>query len=101
MHSSKHLEPVAMIVSFQGGISLPAPLTRHFGTTASWPLSAITITRNNHDAASFWRTEAASWNADAARRMLALALKLDGVSQADATRACGVNRQTLRDWVYR
>ena len=33
--------------------------------------------------------------------MLALALVLDGASRADAARACGMDRQTLRDWVHR
>ena len=33
--------------------------------------------------------------------MLALALVLDGSSRADAARACGMDRQTLRDWVHR
>jgi len=30
-----------------------------------------------------------------------LALALDGSSRADAARACGMDRQTLRDWVHR
>ena len=64
-------------------------------------MSAITITRNDHDAAGFRRAAAASRDADAARRMLALALVLDGASRADAARACGMDRQTLRDWVHR
>ena len=63
--------------------------------------AAITITRNDHDAAGFRRAAAASRDADAARRMLTLALVLEGASRADATRACGMDRQTLRDWVHR
>jgi transposase-like protein len=31
--------------------------------------------------------------------MLALALVLDGVSRAEAAEQCGMDRQTLRDWV--
>ena len=37
----------------------------------------------------------------AARRMLALALVLDGVDRETAARSCGMDRQTLRDWVHR
>src|SRR3954466_5927785 len=40
-------------------------------------------------------------DARAARRMLALALVLEGGSRAEAARAAGVARQTLRDWVHR
>ena len=34
-------------------------------------------------------------------RMLALALVLEGVSRTEAAQAAGMDRQTLRDWVYR
>ena len=37
----------------------------------------------------------------AARRMLALALVLDGADRSTAARSCGMDRQTLRDWVHR
>jgi hypothetical protein len=33
--------------------------------------------------------------------MLALALVLEGASRTDAARLCGMDRQTLRDWVHR
>ncbi len=36
-----------------------------------------------------------------ARRLLGLALVLDGASRKAAARAAGMNRQTLRDWVHR
>jgi transposase len=36
-----------------------------------------------------------------AARMLALAMVLDGFSREEAARLCGMNRQTLRDWVHR
>ena len=35
-----------------------------------------------------------------ARRLLALALVLDGASRTAAARAAGMDRQTLRDWVH-
>ena len=37
----------------------------------------------------------------AARRILALALVLDGVDRKTAAETCGMDRQTLRDWVHR
>ena len=37
----------------------------------------------------------------AARRMLAIALVLEGVGPDEAARSCGMDRQTLRDWVHR
>jgi transposase len=43
----------------------------------------------------------ASSDADAARRMLALALVPDGRSRTEAAQLCGMDRQTLRDWVHR
>lgn len=36
-----------------------------------------------------------------ARRILALALVLEGADRASAARTCGMDRQTLRDWVRR
>ena len=37
----------------------------------------------------------------AARRMLCLAMVLDGTDRKSAAEACGMDRQTLRDWVHR
>jgi len=36
-----------------------------------------------------------------ARRILALALVMEGSSRSAAARSCGMDRQTLRDWVHR
>ncbi len=36
-----------------------------------------------------------------ARRMLAIALVLEGVDRKSAAESCGMDRQTLRDWVHR
>jgi transposase len=63
--------------------------------------AAVAITRMDHDAAGLRRLAASSRDSDAARRMLALAQVLDGASRADAARQCGMDRQTLRDWVHR
>lgn len=38
---------------------------------------------------------------DQARRLLAIALVLEGASRAAAARSTGMDRQTLRDWVHR
>lgn len=38
---------------------------------------------------------------DQARRLLAIALILEGASRAEAARSTGMDRQTLRDWVHR
>ena len=62
---------------------------------------AVAITRDEHTAADLRREAARSRDADAARRMLALALVVEGKSRAEAARACGMDRQTLRDWVHR
>lgn len=40
-------------------------------------------------------------DAKAARRMLAIALGLEGVDRMTAAGTCGMDRQTLRDWVHR
>jgi transposase len=64
-------------------------------------MAAINITRDEYDAAGLRRAASVSRDAGAARRMLALALIMDGRSRADAARACGMDRQTLRDWVHR
>jgi transposase len=37
----------------------------------------------------------------ASRRMLALAMVLEGRTRTEAARAAGMDRQTLRDWVHR
>jgi transposase len=62
---------------------------------------AVEITRRDLSATELRRQAARSQDADAARRMLAIALVLDGHSRADAAATCGMDRQTLRDWVHR
>lgn len=62
---------------------------------------AVAITRTEFDAAGLRQAAARSKDADAARRMLALALVLDGSSRTAAAEQCGMDRQTLRDWVHR
>lgn len=61
----------------------------------------VAITRTEHSAAELRRAAAATSDAAAARRMLAIALVLDGHRRVDAARQCGMDRQTLRDWAHR
>jgi transposase len=64
-------------------------------------MAAVTITRTEHSAAELRRAAARTKEAAAARRMLALALVLEGRSRSEAAQSCGMDRQTLRDWVHR
>ena len=61
----------------------------------------VAITRLDLSAADLRETAARTADAKAARRMLAIALALDGWSRQDAAEACAMDRQTLRDWVHR
>ena len=62
---------------------------------------AIGITRMDLTAAALRSASAKSRDAQAARRMLALALVLEGADRKTAAQTCGMDRQTLRDWVHR
>lgn len=62
---------------------------------------AVEITRRELDSAGLRRAAADSKDAAAARRMLALALVLDGRPRQEAASSCGMERQSLRDWVHR
>src|SRR5438270_2567739 len=61
----------------------------------------VAITRKEPGAVELRREAARCRDARAARRMLALALVLEGASRDAAARAAGMDRQTLRDWVHR
>lgn len=61
----------------------------------------IAITRTELDAAGLRVAAARGKDAAASRRMLALALVLEGHTRTEAARAAGMDRQTLRDWVHR
>ena len=62
---------------------------------------AIAITRTELTASELRAAAARSRDARAARRMLAIALALEGVDRRTAAQTCGMDRQTLRDWVHR
>lgn len=61
----------------------------------------VAIMRTDLDAAGLRAAAARSQDAAASRRMLALALVLEGCNRTQAARAAGMDRQTLRDWVHR
>jgi transposase len=65
------------------------------------PARGVAITRTEHSASALRRAAAATSDASAARRMLAIALVLDGQPRGVAARSCGMDRQSLRDWVHR
>ena len=60
--------------------------------------SAVEITRLDLTAGDLRCRAQRSGSIEAARRMLALALILEGRPRAEAARTCGMDRQTLRDW---
>lgn len=62
---------------------------------------AVTITRTEMSARSLRAAASKAKDAKAARRMLAIALVLEGVNRKTAAETCGMDRQTLRDWVHR
>ena len=64
-------------------------------------MSGIEIMRSEFTASDFRMAAGKRRDAKAARRMLALALVLEGVDRTRAAQTCGMDRQTLRDWVHR
>lgn len=64
-------------------------------------LMAVAITRRDISARDLRVAAAKAKDAKAARRMLAIALVLEGVDRRTAAENCGMDRQTLRDWVHR
>lgn len=61
----------------------------------------IRITRVGMDALGLRLAARRASSVAASRRMLALALVLEGKSRTEAAQAAGMDRQTLRDWVHR
>ncbi|MBK1662230.1 IS630 family transposase [Paracraurococcus ruber] len=62
---------------------------------------AVRVMREEHSPAALRQAASRTRDADAAHRMLAIALVLEGRSRAEAAASCGMDRQTLRDWVHR
>ena len=63
--------------------------------------AAIKITRMDYTAAELRAVAAKCSDGGQTRRLLAIAMILDGASRLDAARQAGMDRQTLRDWVHR
>ena len=61
---------------------------------------AVQITRFDLSAVGLRRLAKKQKNPLIVRRMLAIALVLEGVDRQTAAKACGMDRQTLRDWVH-
>jgi transposase len=62
---------------------------------------SVAITRLDMVPAELRREASRLKDARAARRVLAVALVLEGADRTHAATACGMDRQTLRDWVHR
>jgi len=63
--------------------------------------AAVAITRRDASADELRYTAARLRDGAMVRRLLALARVLEGASRHEAAEACGMDRQTLRDWVHR
>jgi transposase len=64
-------------------------------------MAGVAITRTDMSAADLRAAAKRSANAKQGSRILAIAMVLDGFSREEAARLCGMDRQTLRDWVHR
>jgi len=63
--------------------------------------TAVKITRLDQTPQALRGLAAKSRDASQARRLLAIALILEGICRAQAAQQTGMDRQTLRDWVHR
>ena len=63
--------------------------------------AAVRIMRAEHTAADLRGLAAKSRDGAQVRRLLALALILEGQPRQSAAEQAGMDRQTLRDWVHR
>src|SRR5450759_2633844 len=63
--------------------------------------AAVAIGRLDMTASALRAAASREKDGAAARRILALALVLDGADRKTAAETCGMDRQTLRDWVHR
>lgn len=63
--------------------------------------AAVEVTRTDHTSAELRAFAAKTADGAQVRRLLALALILEGRSREQAATLSGMDRQTLRDWVHR
>ena len=64
-------------------------------------MSSSIALRDDYDGGELRRLARRSRDVRQVRRLLALAAAYDGLSRADAAKAGGMDRQTLRDWAHR
>jgi transposase len=64
-------------------------------------MAAIAVTQSDLTAMELRVAAGREKNSAASRRMLALAMVFDGADRTSAAETCGMDRQTLRDWVHR
>ena len=64
-------------------------------------MASVAITRDDLDSAGLRAAAAGTRDVRQARRLLALAMVLDGHPRQLAAQAGGMDRQVLRDWVHR
>jgi transposase len=62
---------------------------------------AVEVTRLDLTPAELRAAATQATEVSAARRMLCLAMVLEGADRTTAAETCGMDRQTLRDWVHR
>ena len=62
---------------------------------------AVVVTRGDLTPAQLRSAACGSEEPAQVRRLLAIALVLEGVPRQQAAEQCGMDRQTLRDWVHR
>jgi hypothetical protein len=63
--------------------------------------TALQITRTDHTSGALRALASKSRDGARVRRLLALAMVLDGHPRSEAASSNGMDRQTLRDWVHR
>ena len=64
-------------------------------------MAGVAITRIDLSASELRAAAKAAKTPAVVRRILALALVLEGMDRETAAKTCGMDRQTLRDWVHR
>jgi len=64
-------------------------------------MAGVAVTRMELSADELRAAAKVARSPAAVRRILALALVLEGMDRETAARTCGMDRQTLRDWVHR
>lgn len=67
----------------------------------AWIAAGVAIMRDDLTAVELRVGAAKAGDGGLARRMLALALVVEGASRKAAAETCGMDRQTLREWVHR